>query len=180
MAVNLCNWGLESSCSLFADIQRKTWHLWNYFLISSNITKLAVMSFILADPKRAAGDGLRFVPHSRNDANTLHRRKMIFPVITHWQMPCLVFFMITTVREKLANPWSNTCQNTLQSWHKLDLVPSSSTMDYCKGFKRHSGFSLPPFLIVTHENSLKTPSVLTSIYKPAKGAPNCCLVALST
>lgn len=94
---------------------------------------------------------------------------MIFPVITHWQMPCSVFFMITTAREKLANPWSNTCQNTLQSWHKLDLVPNGSTMGYGKGYSL-SGFSLPPLLIVTCENSSKTSSILKSIYKPAKGA----------
>lgn len=137
---NMYNWGLESSCSLFADTRKRNWHLWNYFLISNNITKLCVMSFSLADPKGAAGDGLGFVPCSRNDTNTLRRRKMIFPVITHWQMPCLVFFMIATAREKLANPWSTRCQNTLQSWHNLDSVPSSSTMGYWMGYLL-SGFS---------------------------------------
>lgn len=113
------------------------------FLVTSQSWRyLAVMSFSSADPNRAAGDGLRFVPRSRNDANALRRRKMTFPVITCWQMPCLVFFMIATAREKPANPWSNTCQNTPQSWHKLDSVPNSSATGHCTG-RSLSGFSLP-------------------------------------
>lgn len=152
------------------------------FLVTSQSWRyLAVMSFSLADPNRAAGDGLRFVPHSRNDANTLRRRKMRFPVITGWQMPCLVFFVIATAREKPANPWSKTCQNTPQSWHKPDSVPNSSTTVRAtvRG-SRSLAFLSPPLLAVTCEKSFKTPPVLKSIYKRAKGGPNCCLVGFST
>lgn len=134
---------------------------------SQSCLYLTVMSCSLAEPSRTAGDGLRFVPCSSSDMHSLHRRKMIFPVITHCQMPCLIFFLITTVREKLANPWSSTCQNTLQSWHNLDLVPSSSAMAILT-FICFQVFLSAPFLISTFKNSLKTHTILKLIYKPAK------------
>lgn len=157
MALGPCFWGLESSCSLFADSQGKKWHLWNDFLISGNIPELPGV-FYLGSSKELleTGSGLCL----RQGSNTQHKRKMIFPVITHWQMPCLVFSVIPTERGKLANPWSDLPKHPsklTQAW----LGSSSSTTG---SWKENS----LAFLFVTREESLKTRSDLKSVHEPAK------------